>query len=376
MTSTDEIMPGLQTLDGPVGPDAPATPDPTFASDNTAGVSPEVLEAITRANGGAAVPYGHDPVTARLEQVVRDQFGPSAEIFPVFNGTGANVVSLQALLPRWGAAICARQAHVNTDEGAAPERLGALKLLARPTPEGKLTPADVEAELGAQGFVHAAQPLAVTLTQSTELGSLYSPAEIAAVADRAHAAGLGVHMDGARLANAAAALGVSLREVTTDVGVDVLSLGGTKNGALAAEAVVVLDPTRVRGTDYIRKYSMQLASKQRFVSAQLLELFGTDLWRSNAEHANAQARLLGERLATLEGIDLPAPAQVNAVFPKMPATVVEELQSRYLFHVRDTAPDGDPVVRLMCSFQTTEAQIDEFVDHARAALTARLPDAR
>lgn len=182
-------------------------------------------------------------MTARLEHVIREEFGSQAQIFPVFTGTGANVVSLQAMLPRWGAAICTRQAHVNTDEGAAPERVGAIKLLARPRPDGRLTPEDVDAELGAQGFVHAAQPLAVTLTQSTEVGTVYSPAQIAAVAERAHAAGLGVHMDGSRISNAAAALGVSLREVTTDVGVDVLSLGGTKNGALAAEAVVVLNRT-------------------------------------------------------------------------------------------------------------------------------------
>ncbi|GAA1186573.1 threonine aldolase family protein [Nesterenkonia xinjiangensis] len=355
---------------------APAVPadllDPGFASDNTAGISPAVLGAITDANTGSALPYGGDGVTARLEHVIREEFGSQAQIFPVFTGTGANVVSLQAMLPRWGAAICTRQAHVNTDEGAAPERVGAIKLLARPRPDGRLTPEDVDAELGAQGFVHAAQPLAVTLTQSTEVGTVYSPAQIAAVAERAHAAGLGVHMDGSRISNAAAALGVSLREVTTDVGVDVLSLGGTKNGALAAEAVVVLNPDRVTGLDYIRKFSMQLASKQRFVSAQLLELFGTDLWRRNAEHANAQARRLGERLAQIDGIELSSPAQVNAVFPKMPRHVVAALQSRYLCHVWDEAADGDPIIRLMCSFATSDAQIDELVDHARRASTARL----
>ncbi|GAB3189548.1 threonine aldolase family protein [Nesterenkonia suensis] len=368
MTSIE--LQGSPAQSGPPAP--PQHVDPSFASDNTAGVSPAILEALARANPGAALPYGEDDVTARLEHMVAEQFGPRAQVFPVFNGTGANVVALQAMLPRWGAAICTQQAHVNTDEGAAPERLGAIKLLARSRPDGRLTADDVDAELGAQGFVHAAQPLAVTLTQSTELGTVYSPEQVAAVAERAHAAGLGVHMDGARLSNAAVALGASLREITADVGVDVLSLGGTKNGALAAEAVVVMDPDRVAGLDYIRKFSMQLASKQRFVSAQLLELFGTDLWRRNAEHANSQARLLGERLAELDGIELSSAVTVNAVFPKMPQSVLEALQSRYLCHVWDRADDGDPIVRLMCSFETSEAQIDELVAHAHQATTARL----
>lgn len=350
----------------------PSALDPSFASDNTAGVAPEILEAMSRVNVGSAVPYGDDATSARLGEVIKDLFGPRAEVFPVFNGTGANVVALQAMLPRWGAAVCAQQAHVNTDEGAAPERLGSVKLLARPTSDGRLTVDDLEAELGAQGFVHAAQPLAVTLTQSTELGTVYAPEQIAAVAERAHAAGMGVHVDGARLANAAAALGASLREITADVGVDVISLGGTKNGALAAEAVVVVDPRRVAGVDYIRKYSMQLASKQRFIAAQLLELFGTDLWHRNAQHANTQARRLGDRLAELDGVRLSRPAQVNAVFPEVPQHVLEALRRRYICHVWDTAPSGDPVIRLMCSFHTTDEQIDELVLEAHTASTARL----
>lgn len=346
--------------------------DASFASDNTAGVSPEILQALARAGSGSAVPYGDDETSRQLSGVVKDLFGPQAEIYPVFNGTGANVVALSAMLPRWGAVICSQQAHLNTDEGAAPERLAAVKLLPRLTTDGRIDVSDVEAELGAQGFVHAAQPLAVTLTQSTELGTVYPAEQIADVAARAHSAGLGVHMDGARIANAAASLGTSLREITTDVGVDVLSLGGTKNGAMAAEAVVVLNPAHVAGTEYIRKYSMQLASKQRFVAAQLLELFGTDLWHRNAQHANEQAHRLGSRLAEIDGIRLSGPVEVNAVFPEIPAHVLDALRERYLCHVWGTAETGNPVVRLMCSFETTDSQIDQLVSVAASASPARL----
>lgn len=271
------------------------------------------------------------------------------------------MVALQAMLPRWGAVICAQQAHANNDEGAAPERMGALKLLPRPTGDGKLTVQDIAAETGALGFVHAAQPLAVTLTQSTEQGSLYSVEELAAVAEAAHDHGMGVHVDGARISNAAAALGVSVGEATAALGVDVLSLGGTKNGAMAAEAVVVINPAKTTGADYIRKFSMQLASKQRFVSAQLLELFSTDLWRRNAERANSQAAALGAQLAELDGVRLPAEPAVNAVFPEVPQEMAARIQSRYLAHVWDTAPSGNPVLRLMCSWETADEQIADLV---------------
>lgn len=339
--------------------------DPSFASDNVAGVSPEILAALGRNNDATALPYGADPVSAELTDWAKDEFGSQAEIYPVFNGTGANVVSLQAMLPRWGAAICTSGAHVNNDEGAAPERVGAVKLLPRAVPDGKLTPADIEAELGAVGFVHAAQPLAVTLTQSTEVGTLYSVEEITALAETAHRHGIGVHIDGARLSNAAAALGAGLGELTAGAGVDVVSLGGTKNGALAAEAVVVINPQRVTGTGFIRKYSMQLASKQRFIAAQLLELFSTGLWRNNAAGANAQAAALGGGLSALQGVRLSAEPVVNAVFPEVPQEVAARIQSRYLVHTWDTAPSGNPVLRLMCSWQTTDEQVQALLDCAR-----------
>lgn len=331
-----------------------------FASDNVAGVSPEILEALSRANTGAAAPYGADAISTALSDWVKDEFGAQAEIFPVFNGTGANVVAMQAMVPRWGAVICTQQAHANNDEGAAPERLGALKLLARPG-GGKLEPEDIEAETSALGFVHAAQPMAVTLTQSTEVGTLYSVDELAALTETAHSHGMGVHLDGARLANAAAALGVSLAETTSAVGVDAVSLGGTKNGALAAEAVVVINPERMAGTDYIRKYSMQLASKQRFVAAQLWELFSTDLWLRNARHANAQAAELGLRMEDLQGVKLTSRPTVNAVFCEMPPATAARIRQRYVAHTWSTTAEGNPVLRLMCSWQTTAQEIDDLV---------------
>lgn len=337
----------------------------TFASDNTAGVSDEIMAALQRANTAAAAPYGDDEITAELTEVARGHFGEQAQIWPVFNGTGANVVALQAALPRWGAVICSENSHIATDEGAAPERVGAIKLLTRRCAEAKLTPGDIVACASSQGFVHAAQPLAVSITQSTESGTLYSTQEMAALAETAHHYGMIVHVDGARLANAAAALDVSLRELTYDVGVDVLSLGGTKNGALAAEAVVVLAPERLSGTDYIRKYSMQLASKHRFISAQLLELLRAGLWHRNASHANRQARALGEGLSRIEGIRLRGPTVVNAVFAEMPQHVFDGITTAYHCHRWDTSDAGHPVARLMCAWNTSDDDVEQFVAMAR-----------
>ena len=255
-----------------------------FASDNYSGVHPEVLAAIAEANGGHQVAYGEDVYTARLQEVVAQHFGKDATAWPMFNGTGANVVGLQAMLPRWGAVICADTAHIHVDEGGAPEKSAGIKLLPVATDDGKLTPELIAAEAWGWGDEHRAQPLVVYLTQSTELGTVYTPDEVKAITDYAHEHGMRVYMDGARIANAAASLGLPLRAFTTDVGVDVLSLGGTKNGALLAEAVVVLDPDAADGLVYLRKNQMQLASKMRFISAQLLALFDGDLYPVSYTH--------------------------------------------------------------------------------------------
>ena len=336
-----------------------STPWRGFASDNYAGIHPEVLEAIAAANSGHQVAYGDDDVTAALSNAMKEQFGDSAEVFPVFNGTGANVVALQAMTKRWEAVVCASSAHVNVDEGGAPEHGAGLKLWTIPTSDGKLTPSLIDTQAWGFGDVHRAQPGAVTITQSTELGTLYSVDELAAIADHAHGLGMSVHLDGARIANAAASLAVSVREFTTDVGVDVVSFGGTKNGAMLGEAVVVLNPEAAPGVDFLRKSSMQLASKMRFVSAQLLALLTDDLWLRNARHSNAMAGALESRVREIPGVTLVRPVQANAVFAILPPDVTERLQKRFPFYTWDQAT-GE--VRWMCSWDTTPEDVETFAD--------------
>jgi threonine aldolase len=342
-----------------------------FASDNYAGIHPEVLQALAAANGGHQVAYGDDAYTERLQQVVRTEFGEAAEAFPVFNGTGANVVALTAVLPRWGAVIATATAHIHTDEGGAPERVSGLKLLTVPTPDGKLTPDLVATEAWGWGDEHRAQPLAVSITQTTEVGTLYTPAEVRTVADFAHELGMVLHMDGARIWNAAAALGVPFRDFTTDAGVDVLSFGGTKNGLLGAEAVVVIDPARVAGMLYLRKLSMQLASKMRFISAQLLTLFDDGLGLRSAAHANAMAARLRSTLdaviadGCITGLSFSQRTQANAVFAVLPNDAADRIRERVRFYDWDRAA-GE--VRWMCAWDTTPSDVDGFVTAIREEL--------
>ncbi|WP_174248426.1 threonine aldolase family protein [Streptomyces hoynatensis] len=333
-----------------------------FASDNYAGAHPEVLAALALANGGHQTAYGEDAYTAHLQEVFRAHFGPRAEAFPVFNGTGANVVGLQAMTDRWGAVVTADSAHIHTDEGGAPERVGALKLLPVPAEDGKLTPELVAREAHGWDDEHRAMPQVVSLTQSTELGTRYTPQEVRALCEFAHERGMAVHVDGARLANAAAALGLPLRAFTTDVGVDVLSFGGTKNGLLFGEAVVVLNPEAVRGLVRLRKSSLQLASKMRFVSVQFEALLAGDLWLRSAAHANAMARRLAEGARAVPGVEIRHPVEANAVFARLPHDAAERLRKRHRFYFWDEAA-GD--VRWMCSFDTTEADVDAFLTALR-----------
>ena len=328
-----------------------------FASDNYAGVHPEVLAALALANDGHQVAYGEDDYTTHLQEVFRAHFGPRAEVFPVFNGTGANVTALQSLTERWGAVICAESAHIQVDECGAPERVGGLKLLTVPTPDGKLTPELIDRQ--AYGFddEHRAQPQVVSITQTTELGTCYTPEEIKAICDHAHQLGMAVHLDGARISNAAATLGVPLARFTTEAGVDILSFGGTKNGLLVGECLVVLSPERVRSIKYLRKMSMQLASKMRFVSVQFEALLAGDLWLRSAAHANAMARRLEQAVKDVEGVTVMRPVQSNAVFATLPREVSERLQKRYRFYFWNEAT-GE--VRWMCSFDTTEEDVDGF----------------
>jgi threonine aldolase len=339
--------------------------DRGFASDNYAGAHPEVLAAIAEANGGHQVSYGEDVYTAQLTEAMRGHLGERTEVFPVFNGTGANVIALTSMLPRWGAVVTSSTAHIHTDENGAPERIGGLKLLTVDTPDGKLTPELIDREAWGWGNEHRAQPLAVSITQSTELGTLYSIDEIRAIADHVHARGMTLHMDGARVSNAPAALGVPLRAFTTDAGVDILSLGGTKNGALYGEAVVVLDPQVATGLEYLRKMTMQLTSKMRFVSAQLLALFEDDLYLRSAGHANAMAARLRGALdglvasGAITGLAFSQPTQANAVFAVLANDAADRIREQVRFYDWNRAA-GE--VRWMTAFDTTDADIDRFVD--------------
>ncbi|MDZ8200294.1 low specificity L-threonine aldolase [Microbacterium sp. SSW1-59] len=335
-----------------------------FASDNYSGVHPEVLAAIAAANGGHQVAYGEDRYTARLQELFVAQLGEGVEAFPVFNGTGANVVGIQSMLPRWGAVIAAATAHINVDEGGAPEKVAGVKILNVPTEDGKLTPELIDLEAWGWGDEHRSQPLAVSITQSTELGTLYTPDEVRAIADHAHGHGMRLHMDGARIANAAAALDVPLRAFTRDAGVDVLSFGGTKNGAMLGEAIVVIDPAAASGLPYLRKLNMQLSSKMRFVSAQLIALLENDLWLRSARHSNAMAQRLragveaGLADGSIRGVEFTQPTQVNGVFATLPAGVADRLRTSFRFYDWDEARRE---VRWMCSFDTTEGDIDAFL---------------
>ena len=335
-----------------------------FASDNYSGIHPEILAAIASANDGHQIAYGEDDYTTRLHEVFAQHFGAGVQAFPVFNGTGANVTGLQSMLPRWGAVVAASTAHINVDEGGAPERVAGIKILNVPTEDGKLTPDLVDREAWGWGDEHRAQPLVVSITQSTELGTLYSPDEVRALADHAHARGMRLHMDGARLSNAAAALDLPLRAFTRDVGVDVLSFGGTKNGALGAEAVVVLEPTASEGLLFLRKLNMQLASKMRFVSAQLIALLEGDLYLRNARHANAMAARLragveaGLAAGTIRDVAFSQATQSNGVFATLPDGVADELRESFRFYDWDASKNE---VRWMCSFDTQPEDVDAFV---------------
>ena len=339
-----------------------------FASDNNAGVHREVLAALAEANDGHATAYGDDPWTARAEELLRGHFGEQSVAYLVFNGTGANVLCLRALCRPWQSVICTAQAHVNVDEGGAPEALAGVKLQAVQTHDAKLTPEHVEWQLGRLGDQHAVQPRVVSVTQSTELGTRYEPDELRTLADFAHRRGLLLHVDGARLANAAAAIGVSLREITTDVGVDAVSFGGTKNGLLMGEAVVFCDPAHAEGFAFLRKQTLQLASKGRFLAAQFVALLEGDLWHRSAAHANAMAARLADALLAVPGVRLTQPVQANGVFAVLPPGAAERVRRDWRFYTWD---EGSGEVRLMCSWDTTPDEVDAFAaDVARANQTA------
>jgi threonine aldolase len=332
----------------------------SFGSDNHAGIHPAVLRAIADANPGDAVAYGADAWTGEATAGLREAFGAD-DAFLVLNGSGANVLGLSLLLRRHEAVICAESAHINTDECGAPEQLVGTKLLTVPTADGKITPELIAEKLSGRGDDHRSQPGVVALTQSTELGTCYTLAEIRKIADFCHASDLRLYLDGARLANAAASLDCSLAELAECA--DALSFGGTKNGAMGAEALIVMRPSLSADAPYLRKQMLQLTSKLRFVAAQFNALLHDDLWRINASHANAMARLLAEGAATVDGIEIVHPVQANAVFARLRPRHIAALQENWTFHVWD---EGDNMVRWMTAFDTTEADVDAFLSGIRS----------
>ena len=360
-------------MEGRVPAGAMATPARTFASDNNSGVHPAVLDALARANVGHARAYGDDPLTRRVRERLRALLGPRAHPFLVFNGTGANVLGLAALTRPYHAVLCAKGAHVAVDECSAPERFAGLKLVEVPTPDGKLTPALLEPHLEGLGFEHHAQPHVVSVTQATEVGTVYSPAEVRALADWAHARGLRLHVDGARLANAAVAIadaaGIepaeALRACTADAGVDVLSFGGTKNGLMGAEAVVLFDDALAPEFPFLRKQGMQLASKMRFLAAQMDAYLADDLWVRNARQANGMARLLADEAAKVPGVELAFRVEANEVFARIPREAVKPLQDECFFY---EWPGEPGLVRWVCSFDTAEEDVRAFVAAMRRVL--------
>ena len=335
-----------------------------FGSDNHAGVLPEVLDAIAAANHGHAHSYGDDDWTRRVEALFQEEFGPTAWAFLVFNGTGANVVALRALCRPWEGVVCAESAHLNVDEGGAPERMGGLKLLTVATPDGKLTPELVSTRLVRFGDEHAVQPRVVSVTQTTELGTVYTPAELTALAELCDQHGLLLHLDGSRLTNAAAALGCSLREAAT--GADAISFGGTKAGLIFGEAMVFLREAHADGALYLRKQSMQLHSKMRFASAQFEALLGGERWRAAAGNANAMARRLADGVRGT--VEITQPVEANVVFAILPPGAAEELRREWFFSTWD---ERTGEVRWMCAWDTTAEDVDAFAAAVREVVASR-----
>ena len=338
------------------------TPLRHFSSDNNAGALPEVLRAIAEANSGHVPSYGGDPYTAAAEAALKKEFGEGTTAFLVWNGTAANVLGLQAVTRPYQAVICAAGAHIDVDECGAPERFSGCKLLPVPTADGKLRPDDLPPLLLSRGDEHRAQPRVLSITQATELGTVYRPGELRALTAAAHANDLLVHVDGARLCNAAASLGLSFREITSDVGVDLVSFGGTKAGLLGAEAVLFLNGLEIPEFKYLRKQGTHLASKMRFLAVQFEALLRDQLWRRSASHANAMARRLAEKLAGLERVRMTQPVEANGVFAVIPPETVAPLQARRRFQLWNPVTSE---VRWMTAWDTTEEDVDAFAADIR-----------
>jgi threonine aldolase len=340
-------------------PPVVSKPIRSFASDNNAGVHPEIIAAIARANEGHVVAYGDDPYTNSAIKRFEEHFGEDIAVFFTFNGTGANVLSLQALTRSFQSVLCSDYAHIYVDECGAPEKHTGCKLIPLPNEGGKITLDLVRRAYYGIGDQHHSQPRVISITQSTEMGTIYQPEEIRELAQFAHDRGMFLQVDGARIANAALSLGQSLRQATRDLGVDVLSFGGTKNGILGGEAVVFFEPGLSQDFLYLRKQSMQLASKMRFIAVQFEALLTNDLWLRSAEHANRMARLLEKEVGRIPGVRIVWKVEANGVFAQIPRHAIEKIKQQYFFHVW---VEEESIVRWMCAFDTTEDDIRQFAE--------------
>jgi len=330
-----------------------------FASDNNSGVHPNMFKSMEASNIGHVVGYGNDPYTESAIKIFKEKFGKETEVFFVFNGTGANVLSLSTVTQSFHSVICAETAHIQEDECGAPEKFTGCKLLPVEPVLGKITPEGIDHHLKGFDFEHHSQPRVISISQVTEMGTVYTPQEIKEIAKLAHENNMYLHMDGARIANAAVTLNMDFKTFTKDCGVDILSFGGTKNGMMMGEAVLFFNPELTPQTKYIRKQSMQLYSKMRFVGAQFLAYFENDLWKETASHANKMAMLLSKEVANIPEIEITHPVDANGIFAVVPRKIVKPLQEHFFFYIWD---DTKPEVRWMTSFDTTEEEIFEFVD--------------
>ncbi|HEY8186409.1 MAG TPA: low specificity L-threonine aldolase [Pyrinomonadaceae bacterium] len=341
-------------------------PSRSFASDNNAGVHPKIMEAIAAANDGHVIAYGDDPYTARAIKLFRNHLGKETEVFFVFGGTGANVLGLKAATASHHAIICAETAHINVDECGAPEKFTGCKLVSLKTPDGKIRVDQIKPLLHEVGFEHHVQPRVISVSQATEMGTVYTPRELKNLSSFAHDNGMLLHVDGARIANAAASLNVTLKEITRNAGVDILSFGGAKNGMMYGEAVVFFNKELAKDFKYTRKQGTHLPSKMRFISAQFEALLLNDLWRHNALHANRMAQLLAQELATIPQVALTQKVEANGVFALVPKRYVPLLQKKYFFYVWN---EEISEIRLMTSFDTTEEDIANFIGLVKKTLS-------
>ena len=334
-----------------------------FASDNCSGVHPQVMAALGACNAGYVLSYGDDPYTKRAEEIFAETFGEDSATYFVYNGTGANTLGLGTVLRSYQAIITPAMAHIAVDETGAPEQYIGCKIIGIDCKGGKLTPQHIAPQLEILGVMHHSQPAVISITNPTEVGTIYTLEELTTLCDYAHEHDLLVHMDGARIANAAVTLGCTLRAMTRDCGVDILSFGGTKNGLMFGEAVVFMDKRMGESFPFVRKNGTQLHSKMRYITAQYVEYLGTDLWRQNAEHANRMARRLAKSFEAIDGIDFVYPVEGNGLFVTLSEDVQRRLEAKYEFYSMDVE-GGQKAFRFMCSFDTEESEVDKLIQAA------------